>query len=241
MAYATTATTISDAARELGLVSADIADPFASTDPNILQLTTLLNGLGRELALEHDWSQLVTSYTFTTSNGTQTYAPPADFARLVDQSGWNRSTRFPLGGPLSPQNWQYLQALTSSASFVTLFRYQQGTIYLYPTPSSTQTCAYEYMSSYWVAATGAPTTRVADKTTVATDVLFFEPLMLVYGLKWKFLRNKGFDSTAAQQDYQKVKDQAMGKDPAPVLSLNGGRPFIPLLDGHNIPPTGFGQ
>src|SRR3954468_3046330 len=43
----TVAEIVSDTAIELGLISAPIADPFASTDPNILQLLGLLKSGGR--------------------------------------------------------------------------------------------------------------------------------------------------------------------------------------------------
>jgi hypothetical protein len=205
-----------------------------------LLLTTLLNELGRQLVREFQWSQLVTAYTFSTVASTQTYAPPTDMLKLVDQSEWNRSTKFPMGGPLSPQSWEYLQALVTAASFTTLFKLQGGQIYLYPTPSGVQTMAFQYVSSWWVAPTATPTVRTSDKTTVASDVLFFDPQVLNLGLQWKFRRRKNMDFATQEEDYRAALEAAKNEDPAPVLSLNGGRPFIPLLDGRNIPPTGFG-
>lgn len=240
MAYETTSQIVSDAAVELGLVSADISNPFASTDPNILQMNRLLTSLGRSLALEFTWSQLVKEYTFSTVNGTSTYALPTDFNMMLDQSGWNRTTQFPLGGPVSGQAWQYLKSQNASSALTAQFRKNLGVMAIYPTPTSAQTIAYEYVSSFWVkpAAQSTPTT---DRTTVSTDVLYFDPLLLVCGLKLAYKRAKGFDSQAATIDFEKRLEQAKNQDPAPVLSLNSGYYSTHLLDANNIPTTGFGS
>ena len=63
---------ISDAAIQMGLVSEAIADPWASTDDNIIRLCASLNQAGRDLAKDYAWSDLSDEYTFSTVNGTLT-------------------------------------------------------------------------------------------------------------------------------------------------------------------------
>jgi hypothetical protein len=239
MAYATTAVIVSDAYKQLGLGPAGIADPFSTSDTNVIQMTALLNSLGRKLTLEHEWQQLVTLYTFDTANGTQAYALPADFNKMLNSSSWNRTTRFPVAGPMSGQAWEYLQALPNAATITLLFMQNQDQFLVYPTPSSVQTIAYEYLSSYWVAPAG---TRTLDKTTASSDVLYFDPELLVLGLKLEFLGEKGFPTAKALDDFTRRLEQVKNRQPAPTLSVVGENQVIPLLDGYrNVPYTGYGS
>src|SRR6266481_4730387 len=120
MVYATVASLISDAAVELGLVSADIVDPYASTDPNILQLVRLLKSGGSSLARYREWSHLQKEFTFQTVNGQNAYPLlPTDFLSLVPNSGWNRTTQIPLGGPIGAQYWQFRKAVVPGSVYYT--------------------------------------------------------------------------------------------------------------------------
>ena len=64
----TTAEIISDAAIQLGLSAEEIEDPYASTDPNIVQLRTFLKAEGRRLIRRYAWSWAVKTITFDTVN-----------------------------------------------------------------------------------------------------------------------------------------------------------------------------
>lgn len=241
--FDTAATIISQAARELSLVSADITNPYASTnDPNILLLTSLLTSAGKDIIREHNWSQSLLLKTFTTGAGTSTYDPPADFIRMVNQTGWNRTSRFPLGGPLSPQEWEFITATGNGITTRLLFRFRNRKMEFVngaSTPGS-QTVAYWYMSSYWVQATGETAGNKA-KPTAATDTILFDSHLMVQALKLKYREEKGFDTTAAQRNYDRALAAVMRDDqPAPVLSLNGGDSSERMLDGCNLPDTGYG-
>lgn len=149
MAFDTASNLINDAAKELGLLTTAVANPFASSDANVLQLCALAKSVGQELLRVHPWQQLQATGTITTASGTASYALATDFQRIVDQTGWNRTDIAPLGGPLNARQWQAIQA--SSTSVVdTAFRIYSDRVYLTPTPSSIETIAYEYISRYWV-------------------------------------------------------------------------------------------
>jgi hypothetical protein len=66
--------------------------------------------------------------------------------------------------------------------------------------------------------------------------------MMVHRLRRDFLRIKGFDSTAATEDYDKALERAQGSaEAAPVLNLNHSPANrARLLDANNLPPTGYG-
>jgi hypothetical protein len=239
--WATVATIISDAAIELGLISADITDPFASTDPNIIQLLRFLKSGGREIARAREWTHLDREYTFSTVSGTANYALPSDFRNLIAQSGWNRTTVWPLGGPVSSQDWQYRKASPVVGDISYAVRLWASQMYLNPTPTSTQTIAFEYLSTYWVKPSGQ-TSPTSETPTVATDTICFDPNLIVRKLKLDFLKAKGLDTTTAQIDFDASLDSAKGEDAdGPILSLGGYVDPLHLLSGDNFPQTGYGS
>lgn len=235
--YDTVANIVSDAAVELGLGS--VSDVFASTDANVIQLRTLLKRVGRRLTLERRWTQLQVEHTFSTVSGTAAYNLPADFSMMIDQTGWNRTSDHP-AHPLNPQQWQYLKASASTAAFTVMFRPRELTIEIYPTPSAVETIAFEYVSRYWVRNTGG-TTLDKDAPTINTDVLMFDAVLLVPALKLAWLSAKGFDTTAALEDYNHALRlvESANVVAAPALSLNGAG-GVGLLTPLNAPETGFG-
>lgn len=235
---------INDACVEIGL--SPVADPYASVDPNVVQMCYLLKSLGRELVHMRAWNHLRAEHTFTTVAGQSTYPLPADYHNMIDQTWWNRTNRLPVGGPLSPQEWQYLKARLVGVVFNVLFRPMDRLISLYPdtnTPGG-QVIAFEYSSAFWVSTAGTPDTATADYPTLSSDFVWFDPLILVRGLKLAFLKAKGFDTTSVQQDYNRVLESMKGADsPSAILSATRGGargPMDPLIGNQSVPITGFG-
>jgi hypothetical protein len=244
-----------DAALELGLSQSnaavsinDTSNPFLSTDPAMILLCRLIKACGRELVDAHDWTHLQKEYAFTTVQAQSVYPLPTDFRDMTEQTGWNRTNRLPLGGPLSAQEWQFLASRLTGVVFTVLFRPMQGALVLYPntnTPGG-YAIAFEYRSSLWVMPQGtSPQTPVADDLMTAngSDIVFFDSLLMTKLLKKKWLEAKGFDSTIAANDYQRTLEACISNDTAaPILNLNrGGDIGDKLLDSSNIPITGFGS
>jgi hypothetical protein len=239
--FETVAEIITDAAKLLGLPAQQAAAPFSATDPNIVQLLALLKSAGRDLLREHPWSQLQTpEYTLTTSPGVDRYAMPLDFDRHVDQTQWNHSTTLPLAGPFSPQGWQRAKALAATPGTSFFFRTEGTQLVIYPLPSSLQTLMLEYMSRYWVQSNGA-LARDKDKPTADDDTVWLDSQMMVHRIRMDFLRSKGFDSTAATDDYEDALSNAKSATAAaPVYSLNSSAALPSGLPPVNLPPTGWG-
>jgi len=238
-AWPTVASVVNDAATELGLIAADVVDPFASTDPNVLQLLRLLKSGGRELVKWRTWTHLIKEYTFNLAAATQSYAFPADLRSMIDDSGWDRSTRFPLEGPISTEDWQFLQAVPVASNIVYRFRLWQGQLFVTPTPGAgvVDVVAYEYNSSSWLAVTGAPTVPVKDAPSVFSDVICFDPGLIVARLKRDWRRNKKQDSQSEEDDYQATLFNAENEDSAARTIYIGGRSGKGprKLDRWNIP------
>lgn len=239
MAFSTAADLINDAAVELGLRAADLADPYDSTDPNIIQLCRLAKRVGRQLVRAHSWSHLQKEHTFSTVNGTASYALPADYDRLADQTGWNRTDQAPMYGPLTGAEWQRRKA-SGVTSIYGSFRIRANLIYFDPTPTAAESHAFEYVSSYWVAVNGASVPTLAVPTDGA-HVVWFDPLLFTTGLRLSFTRAKGIDSTAPQQDFNDAFAAAVGADgAAPILMLGGPSWAERFLYGVSIPEGNWG-
>lgn len=173
LAFDTAGTVVSQAAQELGLVSTAIADPFASTNPAILQLCALLTSLGRDIRRERQWSWLMQAYQFSTTAGQGLNPLPADFDSVIPQTQWNRTTRLPIGGPLSPQDFTAIKASLVGVVFTVLDRFIQGQQMMYPdtnTPGG-YVIAYEYISRYWSQPALVTYSRSVAATFVAGQIV----------------------------------------------------------------------
>jgi hypothetical protein len=245
--FDTIADILTDVGAELGLGT--LTSVYPSTDATVTQMQALLKALGRSLVLAYPWLQNLIPLTFTTTSATS-YTLPADFLRMENGTGWNRSTRQPLQ-PVSPQEWEALTAGAITVGMPVLFRprltndVSDGCVprlELLATPTSGQTIALQYRSSYWLAS-GAQQTAGSDTPSAPTNVVRIDSLLFGRALKLAWLRQKGFESTAAQQDFEDAlaATEAVTVWAGPALSLNGPRLLWgKLLDASNIPETGYG-
>lgn len=241
--YDTANDIINDVAAQVGI--SPVEDPFGSTNAVFRQLRFLLDIAGQELVVlpSSQWPDLVRSHSIIT-DGTETngFALPDDFSYMIDQTGWERASDMPLGGPLSAQDWTYLEGTDAiAATIYASFRIKQGRFFLYPSPPPPDLeVTFEYASKNWVqeAATDPPVYR--SRISQGADLVMFAPVLIRAYLKVKYLEAKGFDSTKARDDFYILLESIGGKaKSAPILSLSGkGR--HPYLDMNNAPETGYG-
>jgi hypothetical protein len=228
-------------AAEVGV--APVVDPFASSDPTFVKLRYLLNIAGEELVEAHPWEQLLKEHQILTQSGdTGTYPLPSDFAYMINQTGWERSQRVPLGGPLSPQDWAYLKGRNlASNTLYASFRLIDGQFKIYPEPPPTGLdINFEYMSTQWVRSATMPFT-FTDEVTAGDQTPIIHRTLLSRYLKLKFLEATGFDTTKAQDDFNQMFSFLTGTEKgAPILDV-GGTNAYPYLNVGNIPDTGYGQ
>lgn len=245
--YDTAATIINSAAIECGLATS--TDPLAAVAQEMIQLRTLLTNCGRELCSGlHEWQQLTTSYTFSTTatppaNGL--YALPSDFGYMINQTGWTPTSGglgLPLAGPLSQQTYQALVNTNLAASTIYLsFNIAGRQIQLLPKPApANQNITFSYQSQNWVLVNG--TTTTANVVANSADVVLFDAVMMVKMLAARYKQVKGFDATAALSQFQALYAMFTSTNtPAEILSLSGraGFPYINVWT--NLPVSGFGS
>lgn len=231
------------AAVEVGLNPSN--DPVSSTDETFDQLQYLFDGAGQEMVEIHPWQAMTSQYSLTTQAGdTGTYDLPDDYAYMIDQTGWDRTNRVAIGGPLSAQDWAYLAGRDLvSQSIYASFRLEDNKLQLYPQPPPEDlTITFEYMTRNWLAEQN-DTTRRHDRIQTGSDICLYEPIVIVKFLKVKLLDAKGLPSQAARMEFENMLESRLGKDEgAKVLSASGHLRGFPYLSPYyNTGDTGYGM
>jgi hypothetical protein len=230
-------TLLQTTADELGLTRPTAV--VSSTDVQVRQLLALLNRTGETLMTEFPWQRLIKEHTFATVSGTATYALPSDFDRLINQSEYDRSNHWELAGPVSPQGWQYLKGGLVSTGPRSRFRIWGNLIYIDPTPTAANTCAFEYVSNKWVLASDGSTYKTSF--TADDDTALFKDRLLVLGTKLRFFEIKGLDTTTLARDFTREVMNSQAQDQgAPTLSLARRSRSI-FITSDNAPETGYGS
>jgi hypothetical protein len=191
---------------------------YASTDQQVLQLVSLAQQEGIELAKRHTWQALTTEKTFTSvAAAVQTSAIPSDFDRIIDDTFFNRTQKRRLKGPLTPQEWQFAQGVIAT-TIIEAFRIRGDDILVTPTPSAGNTMAYEYVSKNWC----EPSVGTAQAAWAAdADVGILSEELMTLGLIWRWQKAKSLDYAESFRTYEMQVTNAISRDGGkPTLSLS---------------------
>jgi hypothetical protein len=177
----------------------------ASTDPNVVEMISLVNQTGKHLMRRHAWQALQTEKTFTTTaTETQSGAVPTDFDRFIDETFWNRSKKRRVFGPLTVNEWQARQASTVGG-ITDYFRMRGSALLFNPVPSAGDTMAYEYVSKWWVAGD-------KDAATADSDTFLVEENLLTLGATWRYLKLHGMDYAEEFREFEFETETAISHD-----------------------------
>lgn len=228
---------IQAAAREVGDSSPNAV--ATSSDSGVMQWMALANAVGDELISEFEWQMSVQEYTFATVAAQQDYDLPAGLSKIINQTQWNRSNHWAVSGPKTSQEWQFLKGGIVTTGPWPRFRIIGNKFRLDPIPTAVNTFAFEYVSSYWVLATG-DSVPTKSAFTADTDTCLFRDRVIIAGAKLKWLQSKGLDTVYAERDFLIEVDKQKAQDAdAQVLQL-APQPMAYLLDWRAIPESGFG-
>lgn len=181
-------------------------------------------------------TQTATGITITF--GQAKYSMPADYARIVNKTQYNKSNRWSIIGPKDAQEWQWLKASYVTTGPRMRFRIMGDKFTLWPMPTDVLVMGFEYVSNAWVV--GADGTLKTSATN-DSDTFRFPDRLLVLGTKLKLFEIKGFDTTALLQDYTRELDKWKASESgADTLSLAPKYPNL-LLTQNNLPDTGLGN
>lgn len=166
------------------------------------------------------------------------YPLPDDWKKQIGQTEWDRTNRWPLMGPQTPQSWQSFKSGIVYNGPRERFRIIQNTIAVNPPPPNGLIFAFEYISKNWVI--GADGTHKTE-LTADTDTFVFDTSLMVLGVKTLWLQAKGLDFSLEGAQFSNLLRMCKAQDKsAPVLSLSpriGGR----LLNMENIQDGNWGR
>lgn len=146
------------------------------------------------------------------------YNLPSDWLNQIPQTEWDRTNRWPLLGPQSPQDWQSFKSGIVYAGPRERFRILGNAIVLNPPPPNGLVLAYEYISKAWtISSMGVEqTSYLAD-----TDTAIFTDSLLITGLKAQWKQAKGLDGNFDLAEFRTLLEQNKAQDKsAPRLSLS---------------------
>jgi hypothetical protein len=171
-----------------------------------------------------------------------TYPEPTLFDRFINGTAWDRTNRWQLIGPDSPQMDEYHRSGIVTTGPRRHFRQTgslaAGNYRLWPPPGTTDTpfqIAWEYITLGWCTnLAGTPQTALL----LDTDVPLLDSQAIIMDVKWRFLQAKGIPTAASMQseavDYI---GQLIARDGG-APTLNAGRRFQPYLIGSWQVPDG---
>ena len=170
----------------------------------------------------------------TISFATDTYTLPPDFKFFSNRTAWDRTNRWELLGPDSPQMDQWhrsgIVVTGPRRHFRSVGRIPtvEPTWRLWPAPfeiSNPLQLAFEYISSDWISTQGGaavpPSPPVySNSWAYDTDIPVLDDRALIDGIKWMFWKRKGFAWADERQDWVDLLDRLVARD--------GGSPTLQL-------------
>jgi hypothetical protein len=219
------------------------ATVYGSSDAQVVQIKALLEETGIDMASRVAWEGITFEATVTSiaaeDQGALTAVATNGFKYIKNGTIWDRTSKLPILGPLSSQEWQALKALVTAGPRYR-FRIRGGHLLINPIMVAGHTLAFEYVSANWILAANLTTYQTffgAD-----TDTLLLPDTELLQGLRWRWKREKGLSYDEDFRTYEQMLKDAAGRDGAkPVLRMDdegwsGPRPGIVVPSGNwNLP------
>ena len=181
------------------------------------------------------------TYTF----GKVQYTLPSGFDRLVDDTQWDKTEAWPLIGPNTGQQWQWIKGSAVSPAIQTMFRVIRNLFQIYPLPTAENYLRFEYVSAFW-GATSASAVPTLSTVTADTDTNVFPDRLMVESLKLRFRVDKGMAKERhTPRDIERgfpvvLLDIAKAADAgSPSLSMAPRRRSV-LIGEDSIPDHGYG-
>lgn len=208
-----------DAARELSIaVPANVSS--ATTNRDAVLLFRLAKKEGFLLSRRAFWSALRKEHTFSTvaADSQGTASMPSDFSCFVEETIYDRTSRRPWLGPITPQEWQQYKTnliVPSDPHYI-----QRGaTLLVSPLQATGHSVYYEYISKNW-----ARSNAGAEQSTFLNDSdthVFADDQILTQGIIWRWRKHKSMAFEDEREDYERmVTDQIMRDGGKARINLN---------------------
>jgi hypothetical protein len=218
----------------VAFINAAGATNFQVQGEGVIQSTQVVSALGTTVTINSAaTSDGNGNYVF----GQVMYDLPAGFDRITDRTQYDKSKRWEMLGPETPQQWQWLKSSYISTGPRIRWRIMGQKFQIWPLTSTNEYLSFEYISGNWAqSSAGVGQTQFIQDT----DTCIFPDRLIVLGLKKKYFEVKGFDTSAFQRDYDMQLNIAKANDAgSPTLSL-APRTANVLIGWENIPDANYG-
>lgn len=183
---------------------------IGNTDTNVIQILRLLEEEGNDLCKRGNWNVLTREATHTTlaaaDQGAIASIAPIYYRNILNDTIWDRSGKMPIY-VIDDEDWQAIQAMVMTG---TPYRYRLrgGRLLATPTPTAGLTWAFEYISSAWILNGSTPVQYfVAD-----TDTMLLPEDLILQGLRWRYMREKGLEYAELYATYEKQVEYALATE-----------------------------
>lgn len=204
---------------------------YGSTDPQVQQIMALLEEEGDDLAQRGAWEGITFEATHTTvateDQGAMTDIATNGFSYIKNETIWDRTNKVPVCGPMDSKEWQAVKGFGVTGPRYR-YRIRGGKFLVNPTPTAGYTWAFEYVSNNWIL--GTDTTTYANRFADDDDTILLPENLVLLGLRWRFLREKGQPYADLFDQYEEQVRNALGRD--------GGKPILSMDDGPRIKGPG---
>jgi hypothetical protein len=195
---------------------------YGSTDAQILQAMAIIEEEVNDLSSRHTWQGLQHEAVHTTiaaedQGNINTLDPGFRFIR--NNTIWDYTDRLPVLGPLKGNQWQALKATLANGPRYQ-FRFRGDHLIVNPAPQAGHTWKFEYESKYAILDVDGATLK--EFFTADTDTFVIPDTLVLMGLRWRWLREKGLDYGELFNTYERQVKDAMGRDGgSSVIAMDG--------------------
>jgi hypothetical protein len=195
-----------------------------------LQVGNVITGTGQtpyaEILTIDSSTQVTLNAPVTTSTASvsmtfakQDYDLPSGYDRMISDTNWDRTDHWRNIGTKSSQDWQFLQGGIISIGPRERYRIYNGKFRIFQALTTVYNFSFEYVSNYWVCATGSSEGTKAE-FTADTDTSVFPDDLMMAGLKFYFLKAKKLDYGIELGEFTRALSYNKAQDvPVPSMSL----------------------
>jgi hypothetical protein len=195
-----------------------------------LQVGNVITGTGQtpyaEILTIDSSTQVTLNAPVTTSTASvsmtfakQDYDLPAGYDRMISDTNWDRTDHWRNIGTKSSQDWQFLQGGIISIGPRERYRIYNGKFRIFQALTTVYNFSFEYVSNYWVCATGSSEGTKKEFTADSDTSVFPDDLMMA-GLKFYFLKAKKLDYGIELGEFTRALSYNKAQDvPVPSMSL----------------------
>lgn len=171
------------------------------------------------------------SGTYTLNFSQVQYPLPSDWKKQIPQTEWDRTNRWPMMGPQTPQAWQSFKSGIVYAGPRERFRILGQTMAVNPPPPNGLTFAWEYISNAYVTSVAGAR---KSSFTADDDTCVFDDSLMVQGLKVKFKQAKGLDVSFELSEFNILLEQCKAQDRSAAKLNLSPTDITVLLTTNNI-------